>query len=142
MKIALKQCYLSGVKCNIKPNNQEENIKISLHINSKVEQVGAIVNASINTEFFIDEKTTFLNVTYTGIYVLDKNVVVDKDELTYECTSLLFPYVREFVADITRRMPFQRPIDLNPALGNAEVFKDFQKANSKGNESSEESANN
>ena len=140
MKIALKQCYLSGVKCNIRPNNQGENIKISLHINSKVEQVGTIANASINTEFFIDEKTTFLSITYTGIYVLDKNTVVDKDELTYECSSLLFPYIREFVADITRRMPFQNPIDLNPALGNAEIFKDFQKANSsKGKESSESS---
>ena len=141
MKIALTQCYLSGVECNIEPNKQGESIKISMRINSKVEHTETLVNASINTKFYINEDTTFLSVTYTGIFVLDKNTDVDKDKLTYECTSLLFPYVREFVADITRRMPFQRPIDLNPALGNAEVFKDFQKANSKERDSAEESVN-
>ena len=58
--------------------------------------------------------------SYTGEFTLTaENELADEDrvKISASCTAKIFPYVRELVADITRRVPLTAPITLNPSLG-------------------------
>jgi len=66
-----------------------------------------------------------LRCTYQGTFSL----FPDADEIERElieneqtkisamCTAKMFPYLRELVVDVTRRLPMAAPIALHPALG-------------------------
>lgn len=66
------------------------------------------------------ESAIRMKVTYLGIFRLHtEKVLADEDQnrISAACTSKLFPYIREAVADVSRRMPIAQHISLHPSLG-------------------------
>lgn len=66
------------------------------------------------------ESAIRLKVTYLGTFRLHaESGLADEDQarISAACTSKLFPYIRETVADVSRRMPIAQYISLHPSLG-------------------------
>lgn len=59
--------------------------------------------------------------TYQGVFSLSvdpEQFESEQSNISAMCTAKMFPYIKELVADITRRLPMTAPITLSPALGN------------------------
>lgn len=102
-----------------------EDIKMSIAASLAFPRPGH-VECMVNVESESDEEAAIrLKVTYQGSFTLstEKELVEeDQREISAACTAKLFPYIREFIADLTRRLPLTSPIILHPSLGDEKTL--------------------
>lgn len=81
------------------------------------------INTLLSISLSKDQFPFILDIEYEGLFKLNKRVAKKKIESFAEinCTAILFPFLRECIADITRRAGFS-PL-LLPAINFIELAK-------------------
>lgn len=99
-----------------------EDIKMSIDASLSFPEQD-IVECLTNVET-ASESTLRLKVTYHGAFRLASETGLrdaDQAKISAACTARLFPYIRETIADVSRRLPIAAPITLHPSLGDEHV---------------------
>jgi len=93
--------------------------KIDLALDVKVKDLGDIgfeVSLNVNAKALVEDETAFIvELEYAGLFTL-KDLHNDEQKeqiLLIYCPSLLFPFARRVIADITRDGGYQ-PLMINP----------------------------
>ncbi len=61
-----------------------------------------------------------LRCSYRGSFTLVTEEPLpesDRVKVSAACTAKMFPYIRELLADVTRRLPISAPVILHPSMG-------------------------
>lgn len=125
MHIVLNNVFLVGAGATFDPTSLQsaeaatEQAKTSINANLRFVQDG-IVECVVTSEITANSNAMRIKNTYLGVFSYDMEGVSVEDkqrELSAKCASMMFPYIREFVADISRRLPVKAPVFLSPALG-------------------------
>ena len=101
-----------------------ENIKMNIGSTLIFPRPG-YVECMVNVESDPGFDALRLKFTYLGGFTLTtEGELVDDDQvkISAACTAKLFPYIRELIADVTRRLPLTSPLVLNPAIGDEKVL--------------------
>lgn len=108
-----------GVNFQIKPvDDNPDNISIDTRftVDHKLIDEGVNLQVAITINISGDHAPFTLDATYGGIFRF-KTPITDKKQIEYvaeiNCASILFPFLREIIADITRRAGFA-PLLLPP----------------------------
>lgn len=101
---------------SLRPSNEQPRIEVTVNINVQRLQ-GDTFEVALQTVVSAkaQEKTTFLvDLTYAGVFTLEEMPEHEKEPvLLVYCPSLLFPFVRRVVADVTRDGGFP-PLMVDP----------------------------
>ena len=111
-----------GVSTNLEKLRENalsgENIKMSIDSVLRFSRP-EYVECVVTVESASDSDAIRLKCSYTGSFAVDAGAAVKSDEhitISAACTAKIFPYIRELIADVTRRLPLAAPIILDPAL--------------------------
>jgi len=125
IKIRLDKNRIRSLNFKIKGIEPEGEISISYEIsytydyNYKEKRINSLLSISI-----VEDRLPFvLDIQYEGIFKLNKSVAKKKIKPFAEinCPAILFPFLRECIADITRRAGFTAL--LLPAINFIELAK-------------------
>ena len=126
MHVELQHIALIGLGTTVDPEKLATNSpaaeKISMNISSNLRfpepnRVECLVTMASSSEI---EAIRF-QCTYQGVFSLSvdpEQFESEQSNISAMCTAKIFPYIKELVADVTRRLPMTAPIILSPALGN------------------------
>jgi len=101
-----------------------ENIKMNISTSLLFPRPGH-VECMVTLESESSSDAVRLKATYQGSFTLSTDrELVDEDQraISAACTAKIFPYLREFIADVTRRLPLTSPLVLSPALGDEKAL--------------------
>ncbi|MFO7783266.1 MAG: protein-export chaperone SecB [Thermodesulfobacteriota bacterium] len=111
-------------RVNEEHNNNDEiqlnfGISNAYHYEYKEKKIYCLVSVSINQE----DCPFFLDIDYEGVFEVDRRVSKKRIEPfgKINCPAILFPFLRECIADITRRADLE-PL-LLPAINFVELAK-------------------
>lgn len=127
MNIFLKETYLVHVFMDIQSTGikSKDGLSLSLQMMSKgsPEQLTARIKASLLDE----DETEILVVIYEAIFESDEAFTeIVNSEISPLCIAKVFPYIREAIADISRRMPLKSPLRLDVSIAE-NMQLDYQK---------------
>lgn len=126
IKITLLKSRLYSLTFRTKPEAPQGKIPINLAISHKYKfdyknkTIAVVISVSVN-----DKQTPFfLEIEYEGLFMLNKRVSKKAVEpiAQINCPAILFPFLREAVAEITRRGGFN-PLML-PAINFVQSAKE------------------
>lgn len=125
VKIKLEATRIHSLNFRIKDKSTEDNVKVPINIeyNHLYDYKKKCINISIRLSIGDDQLPFLLEIIYEGVFFLNKRVP-RKDAEQYakiNCPAILFPFLRECVADITRRAGFN-PLIL-PSINFIELAK-------------------
>ncbi|MFI3272120.1 MAG: hypothetical protein R3Y11_08485 [Pseudomonadota bacterium] len=117
--LAIKNVYLVGLTVALPRKKDIDVVGLEMETSIDTNNQGELFSTTTASLLNADKKA-LMKITYQAMFThtFEK---VDEKAVANQCTSLVFPYIREAVADISRRMPFEAPISLNLELGNLEI---------------------
>lgn len=124
-KIELVDARIRSLNFRIKDSGGKEEIAISFNISSsshydyKKKQIITKIGVSIDQV----EMPFILDIEYQGLFRLNKSIAKKEIEpfAKINCPAILFPFLRECIADLTRRAGF--PPLMLPAINFVELVK-------------------
>ena len=102
-----------------------ENIRMNIGSVLRFPRPG-YVECVVTAESTSDSDAVRLGCSYTGGFNVPENTDIITGEsqlrISAACTAKIFPYIKELIADVTRRLPLTSPIQLSPTLGDEEAL--------------------
>ncbi len=110
-----------------RPIGKPVRLEMRLGQNHNLSSEHNAVSVLIHIDVFGKELPFEISLDYEGVFKLSRRVTEAEVEpyATVNCTAILFPYVREIIADITRRAGFA-PLHLQ-SMNFVEFFRKAQK---------------
>jgi len=110
VKFTLLKCKVNSLTFKSKSEAPQGEIPINFGISHKYKYdyknktIAVLLSASVNDE----QMPFFIEIEYEGLFVLNKRVSKKAAEpiAQINCSAILFPFLREAVAEITRRGGF------------------------------------
>ena len=130
MRVELQNIVLIGLGTTVDMEKLQaraesgENIGMNISSNLLFPEPGR-VECRVTLETGPEAEAIRLRCTYQGTFAfVAENEEVERELIENEqtrisavCTAKMFPYLRELIVDVTRRLPMAAPIMLHPALG-------------------------
>lgn len=130
MRVELNSVVLTGLGATadsekLKANAVSgENIRMGISSNLRFPEARR-VECLVTVESSSDSEAVKLRCTYLGDFtIVSDSEITDGDQMKISamCTAKIFPYIKELIADITRRLPLNSPLYLHPSLGDEEIL--------------------
>lgn len=130
MRVVLQSIVLTGLGATADTEKLEknaasgENIQMSIGSTLRFPSENRI-DCYVTMESSSTSEAIRLRCTYKGSFSFSTDKELSDDDqgrISAMCTAKMFPYLRELVADVTRRLPLASPIILHPSLGDEEAL--------------------
>ena len=111
-----------------KTDSLEFSLKSQIYINTKENSLACDLTGELTSS--TGEKV--LSVTYRGSF--ESSSLSDTPETAWpkinaQCTAKIFPYLRELIADLTRKMSISIPVEIDFSWGDEETLLTQQEEN-------------
>ena len=110
VKIKLEESRIRSLNFKVKDGISEENMNVpmSLSFDDRYNYRQKCINMSMHISIGDDKLPFVLEIEYAGLFILNKRASKKDIEpfAKINCPAILFPFLRECIADITRRAGF------------------------------------